>query len=367
MKKITEEGLQSCPVCNVDLGCAPLQRLRADCRWQSIMNNLNETRVEHGRVIEKTKISEVSRQEMKGFDFVPSIPLPIQSKERALYPLANTQIPEASEQLVTRARNKSITKAFSSHKSISVVEVDQTNSSCTRTSLRNEKEKYPADGLSSQQYVHKSIINHREKPLEKMSDLWRSLMGSDNATICTMSYPMEHVQGQGAKSFAANIEDVALTPTLQQSREKRTRPREEKVSVVASGGFKNPTKVTADDNNIKYNEKIKTFWFSLVVSNNQKSRAPLEQIPSRYLRVKDGNITVSSIKKYLKQKLNLRSENEVEISLQGRRLLPTLQVCKLIDLWLQTTAPPERKRAFVGCSAEDFVLTLTYGRRALST
>ncbi|KAH6833670.1 DREB2A-interacting protein 2 [Perilla frutescens var. hirtella] len=200
-------------------------------------------------------------------------------------------------------------------------------SSRPRTSMRNEKQKHLVDSLTSERI-----------------EMWGE------------SYSM--------LGHASNIENVASS---NQSRDLRARRREEKNPIIStSRGSRSPTQIVVDSNiNVEYNEKGNTFWFSLVASDNQRCKAPLEQIPSRYLRVKDGNITVSSIKKYLMQKLNLWSENEVEISLQGRLLLPSLQICKLLDLWLRTTAPLEKKKAFIGSSARDFVLTLTYSRRPM--
>ncbi|XP_057774853.1 E3 ubiquitin protein ligase DRIP2-like [Salvia miltiorrhiza] len=167
----------------------------------------------------------------------------------------------------------------------------------------------------------------------------------------------EHDEGKEANNHVPNI-----SSTLNQCRELRARRGEQNSIIAAPKRSTNPTKFVIDEN-------VKTFWFSLIASHNQKCKAPLKQIPCRYLRVKDGNITVSCIKKYLMQKLNLRSENEVEISLQGRLLLPTLEMRKLIDLWLHTnTTPPlQKKTAFLGSSARDFVLTLTYARRPHST
>lgn len=104
---------------------------------------------------------------------------------------------------------------------------------------------------------------------------------------------------------------------------------------------------------------------------------------------RDGSLPVSFIKKYLVKKLNLASEAEVsatltfsrvveisfwtdllpiimqvEISLQGQPLLPTLQLHNLINWWVQTGSTSERIQTFVGGSAKDFVMVLSYGRKA---
>lgn len=53
---------------------------------------------------------------------------------------------------------------------------------------------------------------------------------------------------------------------------------------------------------------------------------------------------------------------QVEITLEGQRLLPSLQLCKVMDLWLHTK-PTEKKSVSVGSSAGEFVMPLTYCRQ----
>ncbi|KAL7085364.1 hypothetical protein ACP275_14G277900 [Erythranthe tilingii] len=271
-KKITEEGLHSCPVCNAHLGSAPLQRLRMDHRWQSMMNNFNN----EGR----------------------------------------------REQHAGSGLNKNV----------------------------------GGGGLITNQPARKRSADEREKSPEKTGDsYWRSLMGENHQTANIIKN-------------ATNDHDFAVSCIAEKSKEVLFQPRPlDRGQSSSVGGLKNnrtPIVGCHDKNNvIRVEQNLKTYWFCLVASDNQRSNAPLEQIPSRYLRVQDGSTTVSSIKKYLVQKLNLRSENEVEITLQGRRLLPSLQISRLIELWLQTFSTSERKTAIVGSSAQEFVLPLTYARK----
>ncbi|CAK9162158.1 unnamed protein product [Ilex paraguariensis] len=83
-----------------------------------------------------------------------------------------------------------------------------------------------------------------------------------------------------------------------------------------------------------------------------------------YVVVRDVHLPVSFIKKYLVRKLELDTEDEVEITLRGQPLVPTLQLNKLIEVWSQTASTSERMRAYVGSSAKDFVMVLSYGRKA---
>ncbi|KAI8561164.1 hypothetical protein RHMOL_Rhmol04G0316400 [Rhododendron molle] len=110
-------------------------------------------------------------------------------------------------------------------------------------------------------------------------------------------------------------------------------------------------------------EGVHPIWFSLVASDSQEGDAPLPQIPSCYLRIKNANLPVSFIQKYIVKKLNLYSEAEVEITMQGHLVPPDLQLRNLIELWSRRAPKSETIKTAVGRSAEDFVMVLCYGRK----
>ncbi|KAL4287794.1 hypothetical protein AHAS_Ahas09G0167700 [Arachis hypogaea] len=67
---------------------------------------------------------------------------------------------------------------------------------------------------------------------------------------------------------------------------------------------------------------------------------------------------------YIVKKLGLVSESEVEISLQGKPVLPCMQLQNLVELWLQTKPLNEKIQTHVGSSAKDFVMVLSYHRKS---
>ncbi|TKY51933.1 E3 ubiquitin protein ligase DRIP2 [Spatholobus suberectus] len=115
--------------------------------------------------------------------------------------------------------------------------------------------------------------------------------------------------------------------------------------------------------NSESNKEFGPIWFCLVAAEEKKESARLPQISSCYLRVKDGSVPVSYIKKYLVKKLGLASETEVEITLLGQPVLSSLQLKNLVEMWLQT-APTNEIQTSVGSSAKDFIMVLSYGRQA---
>ncbi|XP_021897050.1 E3 ubiquitin protein ligase DRIP2-like [Carica papaya] len=123
-----------------------------------------------------------------------------------------------------------------------------------------------------------------------------------------------------------------------------------------------PTIQTMAITNSESSQRFKTIWFSLVASENQKSVSSLPQIPSPYLRVKDGNLPVSYIKKYLVKKLGLVSEDEVEIFLKGHPMISSVQLHQLVKWWIETSTTSTIQTS-VGSSAKDFVMVLSYSRK----
>ncbi|KAJ7957126.1 E3 ubiquitin protein ligase drip2 [Quillaja saponaria] len=60
-------------------------------------------------------------------------------------------------------------------------------------------------------------------------------------------------------------------------------------------------------------------WFALRASTKRKGEA-LPQVPKAYIRVKDENVTVFMVKKYLVRKLGLSNEAEIDVSCMGQSL-----------------------------------------------
>ncbi|KAI9114378.1 hypothetical protein K1719_014606 [Acacia pycnantha] len=75
-------------------------------------------------------------------------------------------------------------------------------------------------------------------------------------------------------------------------------------------------------------------WFTLHSSTNQSGEA-LPQVPKAYIRVKNEDMTIFMVKKYLVTKLGLFNENEVEILCMGQRLM-NVQSLKVVrdSIWI---------------------------------
>eukprot|EP00249_Psilotum_nudum_P019976 c27506_g1_i1 orf=212-1933(+) len=129
----------------------------------------------------------------------------------------------------------------------------------------------------------------------------------------------------------------------------------------------------------KHDRRQVGLWFSLQAAENQIGENALPQISTRYLRIKDGKLPVSIVKKYLAKKLDLKSEAEVEITCRGQPVVPSLPLESIQGIWFATALAPDLlpsqkkeensgsnngKNCSLACgsSAKEYMMVLTYGR-----
>ncbi|KAM7259917.1 hypothetical protein ACFE04_015658 [Oxalis oulophora] len=108
-------------------------------------------------------------------------------------------------------------------------------------------------------------------------------------------------------------------------------------------------------------------WFSLVPAPNTKEGRTYPAISPPYLRIKDGNMPVSAVEKYVAKKLGLPNESEVQITVRGHPVNPSVSVQQVQDLWVHSTPVSERRQPCVGDSAQGFMMILSYVRKAQKT
>ncbi|KAJ7514642.1 hypothetical protein O6H91_23G053700 [Diphasiastrum complanatum] len=128
-------------------------------------------------------------------------------------------------------------------------------------------------------------------------------------------------------------------------------------------------------------EKSNEVWFTLRAAENQAADGALPQISAPYIRIRDGRLPVSLVKKYLARKLDLRSETEVEITCRGQPVVSSLPLESVQNIWLATASaaflfPEEeigtREPYNATCTtidtacAKDVLMVLTYGRNRRS-
>ncbi|KAH6823037.1 DREB2A-interacting protein 2 [Perilla frutescens var. hirtella] len=376
-KKLADEEMECCPICNIDLGCVPLEKLRPD-------HNLQDVRA---------KIFPHKRIKVKAPEVVTPVVLPAKRKERSLSSLV-VSTPRVSTQVgMTGRRSKSIARKASRGSSFTIEKpvinsVDDQPESSSSQEMLNKSTQNNRQNSSAGEPSNHSPDKEREHDSEHWEgkvDLWKPLTCLVEAANRSKSSKF-NTQDSHAKSEEHNPyeKEAPIRKTKHKEQRKKSKVKDEKHSSDHTpleterpkklrkvrqkaqnfGNFRVPPQVVLDAANAKFDRKNYPIWFSLVASNELEGDAlPLPQISASYLRIKDGSIPVSFIQKYLKRKLDLTNDVEVDIKCMGQTIIPTLTLNNLVDLWLQTTST-ERVKTTLGSSAKDFVMVLGYARRA---
>ncbi|XP_055832121.1 E3 ubiquitin protein ligase DRIP2-like isoform X2 [Solanum dulcamara] len=373
-KKLSDEETECCPICNIDLGCVPLEKLRPDHNLQDI----------------RAKIFPYKRQKVQAPEVVPSVTPPIRRKERSLSSLV-VSTPRVSTQTgTTGRRSKSVARkalrgsTFSVEKPVKKEESsgeDQLDSASSPETLNKLTQNIRQNSSSVELFGQPAPDNETENGMdlwEGKVDLWkplnclveaanRSKSAKFTSQGCLHSLDNEaHVRKTKGKKQGLEIKvhdnkNNSGPANLGSDKPKKMRRNSQKKASEFGGCSISPQTVL-DAIATKCERRNNPIWFSLVASEDQEGDAPLPQISAGYLRIKDGNVPVSYIQKYLMRKLDLISEDEVEIRCMGQLIVPTLQVNTLVDMWLETTTS-ERVPVITGSSAKDFVMVLIYARK----
>ncbi|KAJ4968540.1 hypothetical protein NE237_015241 [Protea cynaroides] len=378
-EKLTDEETDCCPICNIDLGCVPVEKLRPD-------HNLNDVRA---------KIFPFKRRKVKAPEVVPSISLPVRRKERSLSSLV-VSTPRVSAQTgLTGRRTKAVARKATALRGSSftiddpikkeedAVEDRPESSSSPETLnkiVQHKRQSSSTTELCNYQLPKKETENGVEPWTGKVD--WKPLNCLVEAANRTKSFKFNS-QGSVSKSEQQSASDSEVHVPKSKIKEQvnKSKVQDNKNGITAPPGSGKPRKLhgisrkrasasreqglsvqaVLEARGIKRDRRASPIWFSLVASKDQEGVKPLPQIPSPYLRIKDGNVPVSFIQKYLMTKLDLKSETEIEITCQGKPVLPTLQLHNVLDLWLQMGSTSKRVPVSVGTSAKDFVMVLGYG------
>ncbi|KAE8665410.1 DREB2A-interacting protein 2 isoform 2 [Hibiscus syriacus] len=410
---IEEEELECCPICNIDLGCVPLEKLRPD-------HNLQDVRA---------KIFPLKRRKVKTPEVVPPVTMPARRKERSLSSLVVNAPKVLSHTAMTGRRTKAFTRKAGAlrHSTFSIekpvkkdedsMEDNQESASSPETLNKFTQNKRQCTSSAEHiQHMNKEAENGGEAWDGKL-DLWKPLTCLVEVANRTKSFK-SNSQGSDSKLEPTRVPNIEAQMCKSKHREDKCKTKVE--DEKSNAGPATSESAVLDAAGPKHERRIGPVWFSLVASEDQcrcfqgrRCTPPAnfcklpedkeygkgnrhivftnftEEVNKYYpggvsevidnssyianvngLRVEgygrrqwDGNMPVSFIKKYLKKKLNLTDEAEVEIKCMGQPVVPTLQLYNLVDLWLQTTATSQRVPATLGSSAKEFVMVLAYSRK----
>ncbi|XP_020091973.1 E3 ubiquitin protein ligase DRIP2-like isoform X2 [Ananas comosus] len=396
-EKLNDEEFDCCPTCNIDLGCLPVEKLRPDHNLQDI----------------RAKIFPFKRRKINAAE-VPPITLPVRRKERSLSSLVISTPRVAAQTSLTGRRTKAARRASASSRGIgstanesakeanNVEDRDESkkiNTSETLMKMAQNKKQNNLDPETSNQAFNKDTENGRESYMDK-AELWKPLNclveaanrtkalrsspqrpivkeeqinESDNGVMIHKSKFKEHLNKSKAQ-IDRNGSDSVVPPSAKPKKLQGLSRKRREIDTSAQA--------LLDAASTQRDRRTSPVWFSLVASTNQETHfmfsctksgcifregdALLPQLSANYLRIKDGNLPISSIQKYLATKLELASEKEVEIVCRGKPMSPTMNLHSLVDVWLRSESA-QKTCTSVGSSAMDFVMVLNYRRKISSS
>ncbi|KAJ0261890.1 hypothetical protein HA466_0049180 [Hirschfeldia incana] len=368
-EKITEDEIECCPVCDIDLGGAPLEKLRPDHILQDL----------------RAKIFPLKRKRGRAPEFLSSIALPAKRKERSISSLVVNTPRVVSATGTTGKRSKSLVRkdvrGSGSYTKRAVKKEedfgdDHTESASSPETLQNftqnKRQLKKTSYAEANQSLSNRINNVAEpwNPLNFLVDVANGTKLSKSSSSQVLDSKSEHGNASHSNVYGSKTKtkdhkrkcklEEEISNNGETAKLKRTRRTRRKRSSTF-GDSKIPS--LQDAANLKQERRKGPVWFSLVASNNQEGEISLPQIPANYLRLRNGNVPISFIQKYLMRKLDLKSETEVEIRCMGEAVIPTLELHSLVELWLETTSKHERVAATIGSSAKEFVMVLVYARK----
>ncbi|CAN1233532.1 E3 ubiquitin protein ligase DRIP2 [Linum perenne] len=417
---LSDDEVDTCPVCDIDLGILPVEKLRPDHNLQDI----------------RAKVFPLKSKKVEASKVVTSIAPPAKRKERSLSSLvvSTPKVPE--EASLTRRKTK--------------VGAARTPGlrSCDFTTEESNKDEDSAEDhpISSSSPDSENKISQRETQVilvqestvaepsseerttengeivEGKADQWTPLnflvevansTKSSNSPMQTGAKPELSngpVFGPNSldkmvklESHAGHGSEMYIPKSKSKEHDHRIRVHDEvKDEFKDTNPDPPPVKrrrLTAARRRAAMSEELSASTqviLDAAMRNGNRRDLPvwnedasLPQIPTPYLRIKDGKMPVSFIQKYLVKKLDLSNEAEVsnafskrlhirlvnwtksdqcrcwlqvEIMCRGQPVVPTLQLQNLVDLWFQN-AQSKKVAATVGSSAKDFVMVLSYCRK----
>ncbi|CAL4926298.1 unnamed protein product [Urochloa decumbens] len=373
-QKFNDEEVECCPVCKIDLGCTPTEKLRPDHSLQDV----------------RSKFFPFKRKKIKAEEVSSPVSPPTKRKERSISSLV-VNTPKVKPTGLTGRRTRAVARKAAAAAALRdlgpIIEdpVKKEIDSCDSHSSSLPANSSKAPPTRRQIPSNAEACNHSStkdtegdsKELADKAELWQPLNCLVEAANRTKPFRSssqnpgfkgEHVNGSPSSTYASKTKarenlqkskieddkkDVHMPPVLPKRRGQGATRRRRELQAPADA---KPDAAAAHNE-----KKFSSIWFSLIASFDKQGDPPLPQIPSHYLRIKDGNVPASSIQKYLMQKLNLPSESEVEIKCCEQPVNPMQPLRNLVELWLKGRAT-QTTQTITGSSAKEFVMVLTYGR-----
>ncbi|XP_062214639.1 E3 ubiquitin protein ligase DRIP2-like [Phragmites australis] len=380
MDKINDDDGDCCPVCSIDLGCDPEEKLRPDHNLQDIRN----------------KLFPIKRRKV-GSPRDPTVTLPAKRKQRSLSSLVVDTPRVVIKTGLTGKRSKATRRTPASRatspgnngtmklptKSESLDQKTEKSSALqsAKVATAANKKQRKTDVKASSKLSLEDRKNVKTTDKQELRKPLNRLVDDASKTKAPRSNPKIHaVKEEQIKKKEGELliwKEDTENEAVNSATRVRAHSNKSKLKEENNGSSSEPAsskeKMITEDNlkqellgsestNTLHGAITTPVWFSLVASPNQKEDTQLPQLSKSYLRIKDRSLQISSVQRYIMNKLDLASEDEVEISCYGEVICPSSTLHGLVDLWLRRE-PAEPVQASLGAAAKGFVMVLSYRRR----
>ncbi|KAG6489236.1 hypothetical protein ZIOFF_050500 [Zingiber officinale] len=383
-EKLTSEEVDCCPICNIELGCVPIEKLRFCASSQFhyleelivprdgvdlsvglagfVLCIIDYVKVQHiadhNLQDLRSKIFPFKRRKIEALENFPLVTFPAKRKERSLSSLV-VDTPQIAAQTALHGRR---TRAAARKAATFCGQSPDIQESIKRMDDKN------LDDLPENSSANPNKLN----PCRKQAAI---LFLNFFFPCFTASKALSEV----AKSFKSSPQNPVINAELisaqngeaniGQTRSHKLKVKDEKNDIIQmplvsakskrfqgingkQKGTMSSSQAPIDATTGPCDRRICPIW---------EGDSPLPQIPNSYLRIKDGNVPVSCIQKYLVRKLDLHSETEVGIMFRGQAVSPTTSLHKLLVQWLRVGSS-QRLPTSAGTSGKEFVMVLAYSR-----
>ncbi|KAG8648120.1 E3 ubiquitin protein ligase DRIP2 isoform X2 [Manihot esculenta] len=320
-EKLSDEEVDCCPVCNIDLGCLPVEKLRPDHNLQDI----------------RAKIFPFKRRKIKAPEVMPSIALPAKRKERSLSSLvvSTPQVPMQTG-LTGRRSKASARKAAAVRCSFIVDESNKKEDSAEDHPMSSSTPESPNKVVQNKRQDSSvndplNTLRHKEEPeedaeiIEGKADLWTplnclveaanrskssksNLQGLSLAKSELPSASCSEFRSPGTKSRAdssnGHESEVYMPRTKNKEHRQDVKVQDDKNGINSLHTPVKRRRLTASRRRAAMAEELSAsaqvmlntagaknyrrncpIWFSLVASEDQKGDDSLPQISACYLRI----------------------------------------------------------------------------------
>ncbi|XP_078164313.1 E3 ubiquitin protein ligase DRIP2-like isoform X2 [Carex rostrata] len=275
-KKLVDEEEECCPICKTDLGCSAADKLRPDHHIQYLREKIFPIK-------RKKPASDKDPQN-------PVTPIQIQIqkvKERSL-----------SSLVATDAQSKASRRFYLSDESSSPPLSSNAKKKLKLDQLKEEENMGIREGSVMMTYARRQISpdvdgsNSQSQKRERGAKKGLNLIKPENTSPAVKMKTGKIIRSNGKHKLSCKSEE-RKDNGKRFLKIRRNNVSSRKAKVSAQGLLSS-----------------KPIWFSLVASSNPEGGAVLPQLTANFLRIKDGEMNVSSIQKYVKNKLGLGAENE---------------------------------------------------------